>query len=80
MVEFDIRFREEVVDLLDLSDFIDRAFALNAEPTESDRFERDDPDLAAIADLGESSLIRGGEGPSCSIGCAPSAEPNASTD
>ena len=65
IVELDIRFLDDAVDLLDLTDFRDRALR-SMDYIEFDRRDSGEVARTAMADRGESSLIRGGVGPSCS--------------
>ena len=65
IVELDIRFLDDAVDLLDLTDLNDRALR-SIDDIEFDLWERGEVARTAMADRGESSLLRGGVGPSCS--------------
>ena len=65
IVELDIRFLHDAVDLLDFTDLVERALR-SMDGNEFDRWESGDVARSAMADRGELSLIRGGVGPSCS--------------
>ena len=65
IVELDIRFLDDAADFLDFTDFTERALR-SMDDNEFDRWESEDVARTAIADRGESPLVRGGVGPSCS--------------